>query len=168
MPSVNGLNTICMFGMCFLELWSLLHNNIYSAPQSTQCATSKTNPLQVKMHFANCINSMLWNLPRRDGRGGPRTEVFFAQNNGTKMELETEQQIHFRSVIKLSELPPMEDSDVSINSAGGSVRVLVVQILFSVALCAGDVWNKRNGQLKTGKLQYFTAYIYLQNPGTLK
>lgn len=41
-----------------------------------------------------------------------------------------------------------------------SVRVLIVQILFSVAVCAGDICNKRNEQLMTRIWQKFGLKLY--------
>lgn len=55
----------------------------------------------------------------------------------------------------------MEDSD-GVSTGAVSVRVLIVQILFSVAVCAGDVWDKRNEQLMADRMQYFIDRFYLQ------
>lgn len=110
----------------------------------------KTNSLLVEMHLAkqadcktHSLDAVKFTLTQCRGW---RTEAFVTQDL-TELKwsyrYEPKQQIHFRSKIKLSDLPtphphpnPMEDS-VSAEGAG-SVRILVVQILFSVAVCAGD------------------------------
>lgn len=126
MCSFDGLN---MFGMCFLEFWSIFHYCIYSAPQSTVCnRCSKTNPLHVEMHLAkqaNCKNALI--QCTQTWCRGPRTEAF-AQINRTKMELqlETEQEVHFRSaIISLSSTTPqnpMEDCDEASTGLSPSPR----------------------------------------------
>lgn len=95
-----------MFGMCVLELRSLYPCTTKYILPSVQW----TNPPQVE----NCKGINVWKFTLMDAKWA-RTEVL-AQNNRTKMELqlETEQQIHFRSVLKLFELHarnPVEDSD---------------------------------------------------------
>lgn len=107
MRSRNGLNIICIFGMCF---WTVLVHFaqllIFRSPAPGEYQVLREEfptwgkALRKITQTVTCIRAMLCKSHR-----GPGTEVF-TQNN-RNLQLDTERYIHFRSGINLSEPPTL-------------------------------------------------------------